>query len=667
MKRSAKNSGAVRLVLAFAAVSSAFPKEGSAWAGAAGPMAAVRSDGAAATSGFPQIIVDQIGYAPGTDPMVIFSLPVKGQNSTPALRARVAAGKGFGKQFEVRTVADDKLVLTGDIKPWKPHEAKLAEAGPGGATIQTLSGDVVWWGDLSALTAAGQYYIVTPETGDRSYAFAVGNDIYHKALRASVRTYYYQRCGTAIVEKYSGDARWTHPPCHVGVDQDKAARLYPVAGKVGTGDDKGIDATGGWHDAGDYTKYTFFTVTPLWTLLEAQRMNPTAFSDDTEIPESGNGVPDVLDECKWELDYLLKLQQADGGVFNRVGTEDYPVTGSPEKDIKPRRRTQVTTWATACFAGVAADAAVSFQPYEKQYPGYSAKLREVAEKAWRYLEAHPDMLPADGTDGAKGKVVSAPGESNTKQDKQFRLFAATHLLALTDETQYRDYFDNAYKAMPADQRSEFVAFDGVNNPENNYTLVGYLRAKSRTPEIAREITEALRSRAELTTLFAEHGDDAYRAYVFDGHYCWGSNSVKSGWGSVLVLASHFVGEGGKAEVYRRAAAGYMHFIHGRNALNLCYLTNAGSLGASRSAMKPYHTWFNAGVVPPPGYLVGGPNQFYDKKFNAPPFGEPPMKAYLDFQRSYSQTQKTTEDSWAITEPAIYYQGNYTLLLSEFAK
>lgn len=614
------------------------------WAAAGvGPAEPVTSTEAAATSGFPQIMVDQIGYSTDGDKMVIFADPVIGQNA--------ARDYTPGATFEVRRVGDNTVVFTGDITPWKNGE------------VQKLSGDKVWWGDLSALKEPGEYYIFDPSTGERSYAFMIGPKIYDDAMRASLRTFYLQRCGVELLEKYSGDKRWTHPPCHVGPDQDTAARRYPATEGGAT-----VDVSGGWHDAGDYTKYTPFVIEPLWKLLTAYRWNPSVFGDNNGIPESGNAVPDLLDEVKWELDYLLKVQEPDGGVVNRVGTEKHPTSGSPETDTQPRRRTLATSWATSTFAGVMALAAPEFAKYEKQYPGYSKKLATAAERAWAWLEKHPEMTPPDGKDGASSNMVSAHGDSDAKADARLRIFAAANLFALTGDAKYRDYFDRRFSDQTISQTDShpLKGWDATNNTELNYAFVSYALSKGATPSVVAEIKRSLRESADMIEGYFARGEDGYRAFTWDGHYCWGSNSVKSNWAGILIYAARLNVAPDRTAAYRRAAAGYLHYIHGRNALNLCYLSNANSLGADRSVMKPYHTWFNAGVVPAPGYLVGGPNMFYDKKFNNPPFGQPPMKSYLDFQRGWNAEHQTTEDSWAISEPAIYYQANYTFLLSEFA-
>jgi hypothetical protein len=283
------------------------------------------------------------------------------------------------------------------------------------------------------------------------------------------------------------------------------------------------------------------------------------------------------------------------------------------------------------------------------------------------------MTPADGEDGGQGKVTSASAGSNALDDRRLRACTAANLFLATGDPKFRDYFDARWadgSLFPPGQK--FNVDDPTFPFEFKFAFLAYARAKNGKPETIATIKSSFAQSADAVLASFDNGEDAYRAFMWDGHYCWGSSQMKAAWANVLLFAVHLGAKPENDARYRRAAAGYLHYLHGRNPLNLCYLTNMTAQGASRSAMRPYHTWFNEtpnhpAVLPPPGYLVGGPNTQYDKKFNAPPFGEPPMKAYLDFQRGWSDKHHTTEDSWAITEPAIYYQAAYIFLASEFAR
>ena len=189
-------------------------------------------------------------------------------------------------------------------------------------------------------------------------------------LRDSVRTYYYQRSGTPITEKYGG--KWHHRGGHLGPSQDRAAR-YSQGGKA-LGQPR--ELLGGWFDAGDLNKYVPYLETTLFDLLWAYELNPGVFGDDTNIPESGNGVPDLVDELKWELDWLLKMQDTDGGVFNRVAGRSFDNGPDPPgSDNQPRFYTAKTTWATATASAGFAHAARVYDRFDRHFPGYAARMR----------------------------------------------------------------------------------------------------------------------------------------------------------------------------------------------------------------------------------------------------------------------------------------------------
>jgi hypothetical protein len=173
-----------------------------------------------------------------------------------------------------------------------------------------------------------------------------------------------------------------------------------------------------------------------------------------------------------------------------------------------------------------------------------------------------------------------------------------------------------------------------------------------------------------------NGDDPYRAFMWDGHYTWGSNQLKSQWANLLTYAIRLNVNPANNATYREVAEEYLHYFHGRNALSQVYLSNMGALGGDKSPMQMYHGWFQDGSPlydgagsaygPAPGYLEGGPNRYFSVSWVAPPYGQPEQKAYKDWNTAWNTQHQANENSWEVTEPAIYYQAAYTLLLSQYA-
>ncbi|RYZ16738.1 MAG: hypothetical protein EOP49_51375, partial [Sphingobacteriales bacterium] len=134
--------------------------------------------GAGAQSISKQIIVDQFGWRPSAKKIVVFANPVNGQNNGSPYTP--------GSQFQIHRSSDNSTVLTGNVTVWN------------NGNLHTDSGDKAWHGDFSSLTTPGLYYVYDPANNLRSYEFEVRDDIYAAALKASTRTFYYQRSGTAI-------------------------------------------------------------------------------------------------------------------------------------------------------------------------------------------------------------------------------------------------------------------------------------------------------------------------------------------------------------------------------------------------------------------------------------------------------------------------------------
>jgi len=213
---------------------------------------------------------------------------------------RNKAGYGY-RVYQVKRWDDDAVVYRGAPSAWN-----------GGAT-HAQSGDKVWWFDFSSVTASGSYYVYDSVQQAGSYQFDIGECVYGEALKQSVRSFYYQRCGTAKTAACAGIG-WADGACHVGSQQDTDCRLHS-----NTDASTSKDLSGGWHDAGDHNKYVNFAFAAVADLLFAYQENPLAWGDDYTIPESGNGLPDLLDEVKYELDWLLEMQQTDGSLLSVVG------------------------------------------------------------------------------------------------------------------------------------------------------------------------------------------------------------------------------------------------------------------------------------------------------------------------------------------------------------
>lgn len=303
-----------------------------------------------------------------------------------------------------------------------------------------LSGEDVYQFDFSALTTAGEYRAYIPGIGV-SDTFKVSKDTLNSVAYTTARGLFYQRSGTALTEPYA-EARFTRPLSHEYAENgrkidgvfDKSLSTSPLYHNESIGGLK--DVHGGWHDAGDYGKYMPTAATALWYLLTAYDMRSEQFRDNAwNIPESTNGVPDLLDEARWELDWIARLQDSDGGVYHKVTSECW-FGDMPHKETTPRHIYAKTTHDTALAAALFASAARVWKPYDATLAN---RYLQQARLAWSFLQAHPSNTPVGGF---KNVANNCSGEYNDADDSDNRLWAAAELNRTTGESAFRQYFDN---------------------------------------------------------------------------------------------------------------------------------------------------------------------------------------------------------------------------------
>ena len=175
-------------------------------------------------------------------------------------------------------------------------------------------------GDNAALLDLG----VLPEgaytlrRGGEQRGFSVSAKAFRAVGNALVKGLYYQRCGCALLPEHAGP--YAHAACHTAPAQDWTDRSVRRS------------VTGGWHDAGDYGKYTGPGAVTAAHLMYAWKLFPDGCGDDLCIPETGNGVPDILNETKYELDWLQKMQRPDGSFHHKLTKDHFAAFIMPEED-----------------------------------------------------------------------------------------------------------------------------------------------------------------------------------------------------------------------------------------------------------------------------------------------------------------------------------------------
>jgi hypothetical protein len=578
------------------------------------------------------IMIDQFGYRPDDKKIAVLADPQSGFNAAQSYQP--------GAILEVRKSADDAVVFSGAPQVWNK-----------GAT-HAQSGDKGWWFDFSAVTTPDAYYIHDPQNNASSARFEIRRDIYFKVLKAAFKMFYYNRCTIAKVEPYA-DPRWVDDPSFSGKQQDGEAR--DVNDKKNAASAK--DLSGGWFDAGDFNKYVTFAEGDIHQLLDAYTQNPDIWSDDFNIPESGNGIPDLIDEIIWEVDWLKKMQDTrDGGVHIKNGSIVYSLGSPPSSDKAFRYYGPKCSSSTIAVASMFAHAAIVFAEIGG-LTEYAEDLRNRAVLAWAWYHANPKSETCDTQE-----IKSGDADMSINDQNQMAVTAAVYLFAATGEQEYDDYVKTNYKKV------ETLNWWGPYRSSEGDALLYYSQLVNSNRSVSTDIINKKISNARALGDFYKQSEarDLYRANMPNDQYHWGSNSVKANVGNINYDMVYYGLDSGAEDAYLDKALGCLHYFHGVNPMCKVYLSNMYEYGAENPVNEFFHGWFANGskwdnvltspIGPAPGYLVGGPN----KDYSASEPGikdQPPQKAYKD--------GNGFANSWEITEPSLGYQSAYIKLLSKF--
>ena len=587
-----------------------------------------------------RIHIDQFGYKPSFTKIAVISNPQIGFNSNESYEP--------GPVLQVIDENNGMVVYSGATNLWNDGET------------HDQSGDKGWHFDFSALTAIGNYYIYDEVNNTKSYNFEISETVYDEVLKAATKIFYYNRCNMAKEMPFA-EANWVDGN---NFDQDTRARYIYDQDNVNL--EK--DLSGGWFDAGDYNKYVTFAHGAINNLLSAYDENPEVFGDNWNIPESGNGTADLLDEIIWELQWLEKMMNEDGSVHIKMGSRNF----SENVSSPPSANTDTRYYGPECSAGsiavasMFAHAASTFKNVNS-LTTYAEILQEKAELAFAYYLQKLNTNNLD-TECDDGSIVAGDADWDETKQRRVALIAAVYLYELTNETSYNDYVVSNVTDAEAIQ-------GGWMGPYHNETmeaLFHYTTLNNANTSTSDQIIEAIYPHVsqDWDGFFGQNNLDLYRAYIPEWSYHWGSNQTKADYGNLNSMIAKYNINPANNTSYRKKAEELLHYYHGVNPLTKVYLSNMGSRGAENSVDEIYHTWFadntdydNAQTSlygPAPGFVPGGPNQSYSVVGNSPPYGQPAQKSYKDFNTDWPDA------SWEITEPAIYYQAAYIRLLAGYA-
>lgn len=527
------------------------------------------------------------------------------------------------KIFFVSTTPAKITFLLKDISGTTVYSGKLT-----GPINDVASGDFIYTGDFTAFTTTGTYYVEVPGLG-RSYHFDIAPDVYNYVFYKIMKSYYLQRCGTAV--EYGV---FKHGICH---QQDGI--YHPTTGQSGT-----KDVRGGWHDAGNYEKYispTAFTCAVLLWTYEFLKDKVNNFS--LNIPESENTVCDLLDETRYGLEWMLKMQRSDGAVYHCVAAGSWAYwPRMPENHTGIRYIMEVTSVATADFAAVMAIAARVFRGIDDEF---ADKCLQKAELAWRWLEKNPNIVPIGGY---KTKVQTDTYEDN--DDRGERFWAACELYRTTGKDVYNTYIINNHTNW--EPKIITIPWWGEDYPLGMLSYY-YSAHPTVNMDLKNSIKRDFLNLVNRKVDWVNSPSNGYKVVLEKTEYYWGSNSNIGLFAMMFLIANDISPD----KRYVDAALDQVHYLLGRNAIGKVFISGVGD-----NYVRYHHycpSISDAVTEPWPGFVSGGPNSYLsgDPRIDTLIKSRtPPAKCFIDDEGA---------TSWASNEPCIVYNAPWGFVFAYF--
>jgi len=506
--------------------------------------------------------------------------------------------------------------------PWRLLDGAGQEVDSGLTTVKgddALSGDHVHIADFSEVRTIGTGYTLSVGT-DVSAPFDIAKSPYDALRRDSLAYFYHNRSGIPIEAKYVGDA-YARAAGHVGVAPNKGDTSVPCL--PGTCD-YSLDVSGGWYDAGDHGKYVVNGALAAWQLMDVYERSLRTLDFEglrdglLAIPEQGNHVPDVLDEARWEVEFLLKMQVPAGNPLAGMAhhkIHDLAWTAHPMlpgNDPQPRYLHAPSTAATLNLAAAGAQCARVWALWDR---AFSQRCLAAAETAWQAANAHPDVY-APREDGVGG----GPYDDTDVRD-EFS-WAAAELYATTGKRAYLSRVTTTLTPAGFSWKDTGALAD-----------LTIARLPERFP-----IDRVLPTRKRILTV----ADGYVRDLGKQGYpnpdlgYAWGSTSATTNAAMVMGMAYDLSFRSG----YRDAVFESMDYLLGRNGLNQSFISGYGERASHNQHHRHWSHQINPALPsPPPGSLAGGPNSGLQDPVaqqNLP--GCLPAKCYIDDIGSWSTNE-----------------------------
>ena len=477
-------------------------------------------------------------------------------------------------EFTVTKASDNSIAFSGKVT---------------GPTHQNDINQDVWIADFSEIVQPGKYYIEVPGVG-KSYEFQISDKVYDFAYYTAMRGFYLWRCGCAVEGEHNG-IKYSHEACHT----DDAYQDY-----MGIDDTSRRDGTKGWHDAGDYGKYTVNAGITVGCLFMAwDHFGDKLKNVSLNLPDTAPDYPDFLKELKWETDWLLTMQYPDGSgrVAHKLTRLNFSDFIMPEDDKEKRYYTGWGSAATADFVAMMAMASRYFKPYDAEY---AQKCLDAAKVSYEFLKNNPENVAPNQ------RAFSTGGYGTTDPDD--RLWAAAEMWQTTGDEECLKDLETRISAPSATRR--FGRRGGAGAPQGkvdedwdwgnvrNLGMFTYVMSQreGRNPELLDTVKKDVLAAAD--GIVAKANADVY-ARTLGTRYYWGCNGGLGRQALNLYVADKIQH---KPE-YKYAILDIIGQLFGRNSYGRSFVTGLGH----NPPMHPHDRRSGADNIeaPWPGYIVGG--------------------------------------------------------------
>lgn len=476
--------------------------------------------------------------------------------------------------------------------------------------------------DFSKVSKPGTY---TLTAGKHKQQVIIAEKPYGDIAVAAMKSYYLQRTGMPIEEKYAG--KYARPAAH----PDTNVQIHPSAASPQRPAGTVIESPYGWYDAGDYNKYIVNSGFTVGTMLMAYQINKENLDKmNLNIPESGNNIPDFLDEIMYNLKWMLTMQDpADGGVYHKLTTPNFEGFIMP-KDCKQQRYVvQKSTQAALDFAATMALAARIYNAYS-EYGEFCKEATAAAERAYAWAVKNPGVMYDQPGNNEKYDPDVATGMYDDKNAEDEFFWAATELYLTTKQTAYlaqaKAFSPKKFMLPSWGNISGLGAMQWLNQvilgTEEAKDICTNCMKKSLKAQCDKWIEEMNGSSFHSVT--GNHAED----------FIWASNSEMGAGRGIMLMYQYALTKDSK---YRDAAMSTLDYIFGRNATGYCFVTGFGT----QRVMHPHQRLSSAdGITDPlPGFLIGGPNRGQQDKEHVPPYPSSiPDESYMDHEGSYASNE-----------------------------